>query len=449
MSTDVPTAETVDTREGWNPLTRTAFRFCVCYFGLFCLLLPYIPFALLGIFGRWIREYPGPWNMALTDPVTDWVGRTVFGVDARLHQDSGAGDQTATWVLMFCILVVAVVVTAVWTAVDRRSSSARLLAWFTLFLRLCLAGQMVGFGFAKLIPTQMPGPSLAQLLQPYGDLSPASVLWLQIGSSYPYEMVLGGVEVVAGLLLLVPRTAVLGAVVSLASMAQVLLTNMTFDIPEKLLSSHLLLISVVLLAPHLGRLANVFVRQRSCEPLRTPSLFSDVRKNRLAFWIVVAIGLSMAFGSGYDRWVVWQEQYGPARPKSVFYGIWEVRDFSIDGQSLPPLTTDENRWHRLVFDAPEQATYQRMNGELVPVHADFLPTGQLELTAVVDSPRENPRRQPPFAMLSTERPTPDQLLLRGNLHDRPAVITLERIDLNSFTLRNRGFHWIQDYPYFR
>nr|WP_141717747.1 DoxX family protein [Nocardia altamirensis] len=449
MSTDVPTAETLAIREGWNPLTRIAFRFSVCYFGLFCLLLPYIPFALLGIFGRWIREYPGPWNMALTDPVTGWVGRTVFGVDARLHQDSGAGDQTATWVLMFCILVVAVVVTAVWTAFDRSSSSPRLLAWFTLFLRLCLAGQMLGFGFAKLIPTQMPGPSLAQLLQPYGELSPASVLWLQIGSSYPYEMALGAVEVVAGLLLFVPRTAVLGAVVSLASMAQVLLTNMTFDIPEKLLSAHLLLISLVLLAPHLGRLADVFVRQRSCAPLKTASLFTDDRKNRLALWIVVAIGFSVAFGSGYDRWVVWQEQYGPNRPKSALYGIWEVRDFTVDGQPLPPLTTDENRWHRLVFDAPEQATYQRMNGELIPARADFRPDGQLELTAVVDAPGEKAGHQPPFATLSTEQPATDQLVLRGNVHDRPVVITLERIDLNSFTLRSRGFHWIQDYPYFR
>lgn len=95
----------------------------------------------------------------------------------------------------------------------------------------------------------MPGPTLAQLLQPYGTLSPASVLWLQVGSSHPYEMALGAVEVIAGLLLFVPRTAVLGTMLSLASMAQVFLMNMTFDVPVKLLSFHLLLISLVLLAP--------------------------------------------------------------------------------------------------------------------------------------------------------------------------------------------------------
>lgn len=426
-----------------------AFRFCVVYFGLFCLLLTYIPFALLGLLDRWLRKYHGPSDMSLTDPITGWVGRTFFGVDAVQHKDSGAGDQAAAWVLMLCILVVAVVATAAWTAFDRRSSHPRLLAWFTLFLRVCLGGQMLGFGFAKLIPTQMPGPTLTQLLQPYGELSPASVFWLQVGSSHPYEMALGGVEVVAGLLLFVPRTAVLGATLSVASMAQVFLTNMTFDIPEKLLASHLLLISLVLLAPHLRQLVNVFVQQRACEPLTQPSLFTDTRKNRIAPWIQLAFGIWVALGGGYDRWVVWQDQYSPSSPKSELYGIWDVRDFTLDGQPLPPLTNDKTRWQRLVFDDPEQATYQRMNGELVPARAVFLPNGHLELTTTTDTTGEKSGPQPLFATLSTEQPTPYRLVLRGKLDDRPVVITLERVDLNSFTLRSRGFHWVQDYPYFR
>ncbi|MCM6774805.1 DoxX family protein [Nocardia sp. CDC159] len=433
----------------WHPFTRIVFRLCVVYFGLYCLLQTYIPFTLLGLVGRWLRSPGGPWIVTLTDPVTGWVGRTFFGVDAVLHEDSGAGDQAAMWVLTFCLLVVAVVAAAVWTALDRRASHPRLLAWFTLFLRLCLGGQLLSFGFAKLIPTQMPGPTLAQLLQPYGDLSPASVLWLQVGSSHPYEMALGAVEVVAGLLLFVSRTAVLGAAVTLASMAQVLLVNLTFDIPVKLLSAHLLLISLVLLAPYLRRLTNVFVLQRACEPLTQPALFTDNRKNRVALWVPVALGIWVALGSGYDRWVVWQNQYGPERPKSELYGIWDVREFALDGQPVPPLTTAENRWQRLVFDDPEGATYQRMNGDLVPARADFFPNGQLQLTAMAEAPDGKVGSQPPFATLAAERPTPDRLVLRGKLHDRPVAITLERVDPNSFTLRSRGFHWVQDYPYFR
>jgi len=222
--------------------------------------------------------------------------------------------------------------------------------------------------------------------------------------------------------------------------------NMTFDIPVKLLSLHLLLMSLVLLAPYLRRLVNVFVLQGACEPLTQPSLFTEDRKNRAAAWIQVAIGMWVALSGGYDRWVVWQEQYSPSSPKSELYEIWDVRYFIVDGRPVPPLLTDENRWQRLVFDAPQAATYQRMDDQLVPAHADFLPERALELTAVADATGGSQRA---FATLSYERPTPDRLSLRGKLHDRAVAIGLERVNPNSFTLRSRGFHWVQDYPYLR
>lgn len=421
------------------------FRFCVVYFSLFCLAFTSIPFALLGILRRWVPGADGSWSAYVTDPVTSWVGKTLFGVDATLHTDSGVGDQTAIWVLAFCILVVALVVTAMWTILDRRTAHPRLLAWFMLLLRLCLGGQMLTFGVAKLIPNQMPGPTLAQLLQPYGSLSPMSVIWLQVGSSPAYEIALGAVEVVAGLLLFAPRTTVLGAALSMASTAQILLMNLTFDVPEKLLAAHLVVISLLLLAPYLRRLVDVFVRQRTCEPLRPPALFTDNRKNRVAMWLQVGLGIWIVLSGGVDNWRVWQEQHSAASPRSELYGIWNVRDFVLDGQPVPPLTTDKNRWQRIVFDDPGEATYQKMTGELVPARAVFHPDGRLELTTVTSG--SAPAH--PFAKLSTEQPTPDQLILHGILRGRSTTITLERVDPNSFTLRSRGFHWVQDYPYLR
>ncbi|GHF69102.1 hypothetical protein FHX82_003478 [Amycolatopsis bartoniae] len=208
----------VSGKRGWNSATRVAFRFCAGYSVLFCLLVAPVPIPLLGPLAQWARRDVVAGLRSLTDPVTGWVGRTFFGVDAVVHRDSSAGDQTAIWVLVCCLLVVAVVVAAVWTAFDRRASHPRLHAWFVLFLRVCLGGQLLLYGFAKVLPTQM-----------------------QVSSSYPYEIALGAVEAVAGLLLFVPRTLVLGAALSVASMAQVVLLNLTFDVPEKLLSAHLLL----------------------------------------------------------------------------------------------------------------------------------------------------------------------------------------------------------------
>jgi hypothetical protein len=423
----------------WPGVTKIAFRFCFLYFGLFCLVFAQITFAFLGIVGRWLPESAVMWQMALLDPVLTWVGSHVFGVEAVLHQDSGSGDQAAIWVMMFCLLVVAVVGTAVWSSVDRgRRNYSRLWAWFLTFLRLCVAGQMLFYGFAKLIPTQMPSPPLTALLQPFGNFSPASVLWLQVGTSQPYEMALGAAEVLAGMLLFVPRTATLGALVGLVSMAQVFLLNMTFDVPVKILSGHLLLMSLVLLVPQLHRLTNLFVLQRPSEPVSQPELFETEPANRRAARVQAVLGIWVVIGCLWTSWQAWN-QYGGGSAKPELYGIWAVREFSVDGRPLPPLTTDQTRWQRVVFDKPGALTYQRMNGDLVDATTEIGAD-----TITVSAPGGGV-----LADLTVSRPTAQQLHLAGTVQGRPVQMTLDQVDVNQFTLRNRGFHWVQEYPFFR
>jgi hypothetical protein len=226
---------------------------------------------------------------------------------------------------------IAVIATAGWTVLERRRTDYhRLWAWFPVFLRLCVAGQMLFYGFAEVIPTQMPAPPLAALLRPYGDFSPASVLWLQVGSSYPYEILLGAVEVLAGILLFVPRTATLGALVGVASMAQVFMLNMTFDVPVKILSFHLHLMSLVLPTPQVRRLANLLVLQRSSEPATQPPLFTGRRANRIAAAVQVVLGIWVLIGCVAVSRQAWTD-YGGGRPKPELYGIWSVTEFTVDG----------------------------------------------------------------------------------------------------------------------
>jgi uncharacterized membrane protein YphA (DoxX/SURF4 family) len=422
-------------RPRWHPITRVAFRFCFAYFGLFCLWFAQVTFVFTGVVGRWLPDEAIMWQMVALEPVTSWVGRHVLGVDAVLHRDSGSGDQAAIWVGLFCMLVAAAIVTAVWSVMDRRRTEySRLSAWFLVFLRLCLGGQMLWYGIAKVIPTQMPAPPLTALLQPFGDLSPASLLWLQVGSSHPYEIMLGAAEVLGGLLLFLPRTATLGALVSLLSMAQVFMLNMSFDVPVKILSLHLLLISLVLLAPQIRRLANVLVLERPSDPASQPRLFATPQGNRIAALVQVLLGIWVLIGCVQVGWQAWNE-YGGGRAKPELYGIWSVTEFSVDGKPLPPLTTDENRWQHLVFDEPEIVTYQRMDGELVPSPAE-VDAGTITLPEL-------------RATFTVDRPEPDRLSLDGRLDGQAVTMSLERVDLDSFTIRSRGFHWVQEYPYCR
>ena len=42
----------------------------------------------------------------------------------------------------------------------------------------------------------------------------------------------------------------------------------------------------------------------------------------------------------------------------------------------------------------------------------------------------------------------DDLRLVGRWKDEPTTVVLERRPLEDFTMRNRGFHWVQEAPFF-
>ncbi|WP_330229475.1 DoxX family protein [Nocardia sp. NBC_00508] len=433
-------------RRPWNLPTRIAFRFVFAYLLLFCVSFAQILFAFTGIVGKWLSESAILWQMRAANPLTGWVGEHVFGVEAVLHENSGSGDQAAIWVLIFCELVAAAVITVAWSIFDRRRREYTTLGgWFVLFIRLCLGGQMLFYGLAKAIPAQMPAPSLTALLQPYGTMSPASVLWNQVGAAPAYEILLGTAETLGGLLLFVPRTATIGAMLSLVSMAQVFVLNMTYDVPVKILSFHLLLLCLAVLAPQARRLANVLVLERPSEPATQPVLFGSRRANRIAAALQVALGLWILTGTTVLTWEVWRDDSDGA-PKPPLYGIWTVGEFTRAGHPAPPLLTDESRWRRVIFDRQNTAV-QKMDDSSVPVVAQV---DEAAHTLVLSEP---PRAQdaPParLASFTFAQPTSDTLLLTGELNGTPVTLSLDRVDLNTFTLRSRGFHWVQEYPYFR
>ena len=196
------------------------------------------------------------------------------------------------WLLVFCLLVIAVIATAVWSYVDRkRESYATLAKWFRVFLRFALAGQLISYGLVKAVPLQMPYPYLGKLVEPFGDFSPMGVLWSSIGASPAYETFAGCAELMGGLLLIFPRTTMLGALISLADMIQVFMLNMTYDVPVKLLSFHLILLSLFLLAPDLRRLARFFLSIADSSLRRAFGSFLRSRANRIAFACQIVLGL--------------------------------------------------------------------------------------------------------------------------------------------------------------
>ncbi len=344
--------------EHWGLALRIAFRFCVAYFTLFSLSNQILG-GLIPIPKVDIPELSAFWPFR---PITFWTATHVFRVKHELvYTNSGSGDKTFDWVLAFCLLVIAAVVTLVWSILDRRRPHyVTFHKWFRLGLRFVLASEMFLYGIDKVIPLQMPFPYLTRLLEPYGNFSPMAVLWSSIGASTSYEVFAGCAETLGGLLLLTPRTTTLGALVCLADMIQVFMLNMTYDVPVKLFSFHLILLSLFLLAPDVRRLFNFFFTDRAIVPARQTHLFRSARANRIAVLLQVVFGfylLGVGIYSGIGAW----HTYGGGRPKSSLYGIWNVEQMSVDGQVRPAMLSDQDRWRRIIFDFQSFATFQHLD----------------------------------------------------------------------------------------
>ncbi len=418
----------------WRPATRIAFRFCFVYFGLYSFATQIyggvfiIPnFSLPGLGTRWpMRE------------ITSWYATHLFGFTAPLVYTGSSGDTAFYWVQTFWLLLFAALATAVWSELDRRREHyATLHTWFRLFIRFGLAAQMFYYGMAKIIPTQFRPPSLVTLVEPVGNLSLTDLLWTFVGASTVYQVFTGVAELMAGLLLLVPRTTMIGAMICLADMIQVFVLNMTYDFGLKQISFHLILLSVFLLAPDLPRLGNVFVLDRAAGPSDDPPLFRTVRANRIALATQIVFGLYLVGVHSHISWNYWNEEGGPGGPKSPLYGIWAVDQLAIDGQLRSPLLNDyDRRWRRLVFDTPSVMAFQRTDDSFAHYGVSIDVNARTLVLTKANSATWRAR-------FTYERPAPDRLTLDGEMDNLRIHMQLERMDLDTFRLLNSGFRWIR------
>ena len=85
-----------------------------------------------------------------------------------------------------------------------------------------------------------------------------------------------------------PRTTLLGALICLAATTQVFVLNMTYDIGVKLVSLHLMLLALVLLAPDVNRLADLFIWNRPAAASPEGPLMGTRRGNRIAMAAKIA-----------------------------------------------------------------------------------------------------------------------------------------------------------------
>jgi hypothetical protein len=384
------------------------------------------------LFGPWfIAVLPGATPIMFAfDRAWYWLASrfadVVLGIELPPFVFTGSGDQLYHYVQLLLVVILATLGTLVWSWRTKRRSHPRLAAGVTVAARYFLAIVMIGYGVAKLLPGQFPPPWVGRYDGAIGDMSPMGLLWTFMGHSQPYTKLAGGAEVLGALLLLSRRLYVIGALVIAIVMTNVVALNFCYDVPVKLFSSELLIVSIALVLPQARRIIAVLIGRAAPEvPPRVRGSIAAERIRRVAKAAVIGLVVVHA----YDHAMMIRNFN--RRPVSPLEGVWRVDSLVVDGIERPALFTDNTRWRKLIFSRTLMQIRYGTDRRLVrPVDID---TKAQTITFIEGGQRTWHYTRPDAEHLVLER-----IGMR-------AALTLEPPP----PLTTRGFHWVNESPYNR
>lgn len=399
----------------WNFTSKIVFKFTFVYFSLFFILL----------FFAFFLETPLRW---FADTILNW------GADFKM-ESTGSGDRSFDYVRFFLNLILAFFTCIIWSILDKkRTSYTTLFYWFQSILRLFLCIAMLLYGLAKVFKGQFADPSLELLLQPVGEMSPMGLAWVFMGHSMVYNIFLGSLEILGGLLLLYRRTSTLGSILILGIMMNVAIMNLTYDIPVKLFSIHLILMAFILLVANGKRVLNFFLKNEATEKL----LYINYIKNKSFLKVIHFIKktlIILVFILVILQCFINFKATEQLRSNSEMRGIWETKAFIKQNDKLAPLLTDSFRWKYLIIDYKKKAVVKKMN-DTIERYSFEENTETKEI--IFKSPTDSVAQKFTYSI-----PNSNELKLKGDLLN----ISFKRIPISKFRLLNRKFHWVNETIY--
>ena len=415
----------------WPLWQRILFRYWFSY--LFFYLFPFPFSAIPGL-----NLIAVPWDMFVRTLVQLSAAYCFHVTPDWTHAASGSGDQLIRWVELGTYAGIALPIAIVWSVLDRkRRHYAYLFTLLRFWALLFVSSNMLSYGAAKIIPTQF-GPLRDDVLgQNVGAKSPMGMLWTFMSASQPYVIFAGLAEFTAGILTIIPATRVLGTLVSVSVALEIFMLNMCYDVPVKILSGHLLLLSLFLLLPDAKNLFDIFCRKQGGRAFPALDLFRRKKFNRILWvstWIFLAYYAAFAFIGAYNRYAT----DGVKRPIAGDYqGLWYVDTHTYNNQPAPA----DKRWTKIWF----RPTWVSVLSDGDTWH-NFNYTGgskgsKLDLVGYYDNSYK--------MHLSTQMPDVYTLILRGEVMGTPTEIHLHRTNRADCLLLNRGFHWVNEVPYNR
>jgi hypothetical protein len=261
----------------------------------------------------------------------------------------------ANWIIT---LIVATVGGVVWTFIDNRRKKPvqnynLLYYWLRAIVRYRAGIGIIGFGFTKLLPVQMPYPSTGLLNTDFGDFTAQKIYWLSIGIVPWYQIFAGVVEVTAGTLLFFRRTTLIGSVLLFGALGDIVYVNFAYDGGVHVYSSYFVLLSGFLMVHYIPQLYRLLILEQTTVPVYYYPTFSKSWQSvtRVSLKVVTIIVFLPLFF--YLQLVnFWYDPYKQPSTKGVtaLRGYYAVTEFRLNNRVIPYSPLDSVRWSEATFE---------------------------------------------------------------------------------------------------
>lgn len=358
----------------------------------------------------------------------------LFGFkDIIYNPMNGSGDTTLDYVALVSYSTVALIIALIlFISLKDRSKINTLYRYLLVYARYFVGLTLISYGIVKFLVGQFPGPSYFALESTFGEFSPMGLAWRFFGYSDLYKGFMGVAEIMAGLLIMVRKTQVLGALICIAVTTNIFLVNLAFDVPVKLFSGHLLFFSMLVLFPYLKALTGLFLLNK---PAHLPDLSYSFNKKwkkvvyvgtKVILILLLPIALLIGHVSGQKMMVYLNEWEGVYEVQSIepisekqLDSLQNIEKIVIQGKSI------------MTIDSKKEKRYYTIDNIWNEGEINFI---------------RNHDQEDPHTIKIIEKENQD-FILNLNMYDTTLDFHTKRKLKEDYLLVNRGFRWVNESPF--
>ena len=399
---------------------------------LFFYMFPY-PLIELPLMGELLIYYDEG-----TALLSIWSGENLLGLDkVERSPMNGSGDTTFDYIKFFTSLIFTLLATCIAFSIPAfRKNQKKFSNFIHIYARYFLAIFLFNYGLAKFYEGQFLFPDFSRLDQKIGDSSPMGLLWTFMGYSKAYTFFSGLCEIAGAVLLLFRRTSVLGALVSFLVMLNVVMLNFAYDVPVKLFSTHLALISVFIFSPNFKNLFRFFFQNETVglksEPIELHNRW--LKSGR----IIIKFGCLF----GFPAWFLYLGlSYRKAEANHHLNGSYITEVFVKNNDTLTPAENDSTAWKKFfITGAYSKIIFQNEKKKFFVTEIDST-MQSIRFTSFPDSAET--------WKLEYRFEDRKKFVLSGLFRSDRITATFNVTKPEDYELLRRKFNWINEQPYNR